>query len=270
MILLNGEPQQNLPATDRGLHYGDGVFETIAVVDGNPQLWSSHMRRLHLGCETLGIPLADETLLQREAGQLCAGLDRAVLKIIITRGSGGRGYRPPATSQPNRLLFRYPWPDYADSSEALHLRLCRTPLACNPVLAGIKHLNRLEHVIARSEWDDEGIAEGLMCDLHGNLIEGTMSNLFCVRNGVLLTPDLSRCGVEGIMRAEVLALADSTGIPYEVLSFGVTELDTMDEVFITNSILTIRPVASIGSVSYGDNPVTQRLQVALQQVLEEQ
>lgn len=268
MILLNGQPQQSLPSTDRALHYGDGLFETIAVRNGRPQLWERHLQRLARGCERLGIEMPDARLLAAEAALLCNGTQRAVIKLVITRGSGGRGYRPPRESQPNRLLFRHPWPQHALADEAVTLRLCRTPLGRNPSLAGIKHLNRLEQVLARSEWDDEAIAEGLMCDCEGNLIEGTMSNLFCVRDGVLLTPDLSQCGVEGVMREYVLQLADELQIGYELVTLPVEELATMSELFITNSIIGVRAVAACEGVRYGDNPLTRRLQNALRDAVE--
>lgn len=269
MILVNGAQQQSLPATDRGLHYGDGLFETIAVIHGMPQLWEQHMQRLQNGCDRLGITPPDKTLLQAESAQLCADSERAVLKIIITRGSGGRGYRPPEAQQPNRIVIRYPWPEHVDSNDGLKLRLCKTTLGCNPALAGIKHLNRLEQVIARAEWQDESIAEGLMCDTKGNIIEGTMSNLFCVRDAVLITPDISQCGVAGVMRAQVLALAEQLHLDACVTSVTRSELEVMDEVFITNSILGIRQVAAFENVNYGDNPVTRRLQQALYASLEE-
>ena len=270
MILVNGEKQQSLPVTDRGLHYGDGLFETIAVKQGRMQLWQLHMQRLFKGCQRLGIPSPDEVLLRQEAEQVCAGSECAVLKIIITRGSGGRGYRPPESCEPTRILIRYPWPEHADNNEAIRIRLCQATLGSNPALAGIKHLNRLEQVIARNEWKDGAIAEGVMCDTRGTVIEGTMSNLFGVRAGRLITPDLSQCGIEGVMRGQIITMSQHLRIPCEIMSFGRDALEAMDEVFICNSVLGIRPVAQFEQVAYGDNPITRQLQNALQEVLEEQ
>ncbi|MCW8829716.1 MAG: aminodeoxychorismate lyase [Gammaproteobacteria bacterium] len=268
MILVNGVEQEQIEVTDRGLHYGDGLFETIAIVNGRPQLWQAHMERLLEGCHRLGIPLPDVAQLAAEAAAVCVGSGRAVLKIIITRGSGGRGYLPPADAQPSRLLFCYPWPAHADDAAPITLRLCRTPLSCNPALAGIKHLNRLEQVLARQEWDEASIGEGLMCDPSGHLIEGTMSNLFVVRAGELLTPDLSECGVAGVMRRQVLALADALLLSVRVTRLAVAEVEAADEVFITNSVLGIRPVSRFETVQYHDNPLTRRLQSALRERLE--
>ncbi len=269
MILINGQQGSQLDITDRGLHYGDGLFETIAIRSGKPQLWLAHMDRLAAGCRRLGIVELDQQLLLKEATQLCADSDRAVLKIIITRGSGGRGYRVPQKPQPTRLLLSYPWPESADETSPYNLRLCQTFLSCNPALAGIKHLNRLEQVLARNEWDDDAIDEGVMTDQHGNVIEGIASNLFVVRGGELLTPDVSRCGVSGVMRAKVLELSAELGITSSTGTIHRDEMAQMDEVFMTNAILGIRPVARFEEVAYGDNPVTQRLQMALQHAMEE-
>ncbi len=269
-MLVNGQPGNQIDATDRGLHYGDGLFETIAVHNGKTQLWSAHMARLAEGCSRLGIAQPDLSLLAEEAAQLCADADKAVLKIIITRGSGGRGYRVPEVSQPTRMLQLHSWPALADDVTPFTLRRCRTTLGCNPALAGIKHLNRLEQVLARQEWNDESIQEGVMTDSYGNVIEGISSNLFAARNGKLLTPEVKCCGVAGLMREKVLALAAELGIASEITTIHCDEMLQMDEVFMTNSILGIRPVARFEQTSYGENPVTKKLMQALQAVLEEE
>lgn len=269
MILINGQQTSQLDISDRGLHYGDGLFETIAIRSGRLQFWQAHMARLSEGCKRLGIAEPDQQLLLNEATQLCSDSGSAVLKIIVTRGSGGRGYRPPQQSQPTRLLMSYPWPAHAEETTPYNLRLCQTPLGSNPVLAGIKHLNRLEQVVARNEWDDDAIQEGLMTDVDGNVIEGVSSNLFVVRGGVLLTPDLSRCGVNGVMRAKVLELAAKLRIPSVISTIHRDEMTQMDEVFVTNAILGIRPAMRFEDVTYGDNPISQRLLEALKRAMEE-
>lgn len=268
MKMINGEMSELLPTTDRGLHYGDGLFETIAIINGRPRHWSLHMERLKQGCEVLGLPEPDLQLLHDEAVALCGNDERAVLKLIITRGSGGRGYLPPQPCSPNRLLFRYPWPEYPDLSGGIHLRVCNTPLSCNPVLAGIKHLNRLEQVLARAEWDDPEIHEGVMCDINGHVKEGTMSNLFWVSAGKLYTPDLSRCGVAGIMRTQVMALASDLGIGVTVGDVTPLELAEVDEIFITNSIIGIWPVGHYAGRDFEVGEMTQGLQSVLEAKLE--
>jgi 4-amino-4-deoxychorismate lyase len=268
VILINGEPREHIAATDRGLHYGDGVFETLAVRNGRPQLWHAHIERLLDGCSRLRIPQQDISLLSDEVAQVCEGQQQAVVKLIVTRGSGGRGYRFPDSPHPLRLVMRYPWPGYAIPDEGIRLRLCQTPVSCNPVLAGIKHLNRLEQVLARGEWSDEAIQEGVMLDSDGYVVEGTMSNLFGVRDGVLLTPDLGRCGVAGVMRRQVLALAKEQGIRCEQVRLRADELTAVDELFVTNSLIGIWPVARLEQTSYGDRPVCGRLMNALNTFLE--
>jgi 4-amino-4-deoxychorismate lyase len=268
VIMINGEMTELLQATDRGLHYGDGLFETVAIINGRPCLWPQHMERLQRGCAVLKLPVPDLEQLYAEALSLCGNDGRAVLKLVITRGSGGRGYRPPQEVTAQRLLFRYPWPDYPDLSDGIQLRLCQTPLACNPALAGIKHLNRLEQVLARAEWDDPAIHEGLMCDLDGQVKEGTMSNLFWVDDGRLFTPDLSRCGVAGVMRAQVMALARDLGIRVSIAETDPEALRQADEIFMTNSLIGIWPVARFASRDFAAGELTLGLQSVLQTSLE--
>ncbi|HKJ75680.1 MAG TPA: aminotransferase class IV, partial [Gammaproteobacteria bacterium] len=141
MILVDGKESDRLDVRDRGLQYGDGLFETLAVRDGRPRRWSAHLERLEVGCQRLGIPVPDQDVLGRDAERCCAGHVRAVLKLLVTRGSGGRGYRPPAEPRPRRILMTSPWPEYPDDhwAEGVRLRYCDTPLGVSPALAGLKH-----------------------------------------------------------------------------------------------------------------------------------
>ena len=269
-MLIDGEPLQSIAATDRALHYGDGVFETIAVLAGRPRLWQAHMVRLLQGCERLAIPPPDLQRLADECSRLCVDGEEAVLKVIISRGSGGRGYRPPATPHPRRILIRYPWPAVtAWWSDGARLIYCQTPLACHPLLSGVKHLNRLEQVIARSEWQDDTIHEGLMCDSEGRVIEGTMSNLFALKDGVLYTPELAQCGIAGIMRGQVMAMAAQQGILCRTVTIRPDDLADMDELLISNSLIGMVPVRMLADRSY---PISQgqRLRQALLALLEQQ
>ncbi|RLA00777.1 MAG: aminodeoxychorismate lyase, partial [Gammaproteobacteria bacterium] len=182
-VLVNGKPNDCVPTSDRGLLYGDGVFETIAVKNGQLHFWSEHVRRLQSGCERLGIDPVDETQLMGECRSLIRQSQQAVIKVIITRGSGGRGYRLPEQARPTRIIQLHEWPDYPASctERGIKTRICRARLGHNASLAGIKHLNRLEQVLARQEWNDPNIMEGLMLDSDGDLVEGTMSNVFMVK-----------------------------------------------------------------------------------------
>jgi 4-amino-4-deoxychorismate lyase len=250
--LVNGLDAASLPLTDRGLHYGDGLFETIAVRGSGPCLWSEHLDRLGLGAALLGIPLPDADLLLRECLALTQGVASGVVKLILTRGSGGRGYRPPAAPSPTRILALYPTPDYplGWAEVGVKVRWCDAALGENPRLAGIKHLNRLEQVLARAEWDDEAIAEGLLCDTRGRVIAGTMSNVFVYTGGRLLTPRLDTCGVAGTVRAMVLRLAPECGVPAAEADLIRADLEAAEGVFLSNAILGIWPVRRLGGISY--------------------
>lgn len=269
MILINGQPDNRIPVTDRGLQYGDGLFETLAFRDGELELLEAHLARLMLGCERLNIPFRELDKLKMELVTLCAQTaEDSVIKIMLTRGSGGRGYKAPADAEPVRIVSSHPMPDHPESCQSgISVRHCQHRLGINPSLAGIKHLNRLEQVLARSEWDDDAIREGLMLDINDRLVEGTMSNVFLVRDGTLLTPPLNHCGIAGIMRARVIELARQADIPLLETELRLNDLNAADEVFLTNSIIRIWPVTHNNTTQqqWSHGPVTRRLQQALQE-----
>ncbi len=268
--LLNGETATGVPTADRGLQYGDGLFETVRVVGGRLEAWAAHCERLADGCRRLAIPEPDPELLKTEARRLFADGGDGILKIWYSRGEGGRGYAPPAAPEPHRLLCRHPVRE--QPSEPARLRLCSTTLARQPLLAGLKHLNRLEQILARREWDDPAIDEGVLCDTEGVLIEAVQANLFWVHgdDGVLETPDLSVCGVAGIMRREVLAAADEVGIPHRLVHRTPRVLEGAREVFMTNSVIHVRPVGAVDDWRWSaPGSVTIRLQQRVAERLEE-
>jgi 4-amino-4-deoxychorismate lyase len=262
---INGQPASSLPLDDRGLHYGDGLFETMAIHQGQCPWFGRHYQRLRLGCEQLDIPLPDATVLLKEVNQAAAGQDRAVLKLILTTGSGGRGYRRPADLQPRRILLRSAWPHHPAShwQSGVAVRLCRTRLSPNPALAGSKHLNRLEQVLARNEWQNDRYAEGLMRDQADHLVDGTMSNLFIVRDGVLATPVIDNCGVNGVMRRRVLELATELGIETAPMPITQAMLEEAEEVMLSNALIGLWPVREFEGQSYAPGPVHRRLLSAL-------
>lgn len=271
-ILVNGQPVAvvNLPISplDRGLHYGDGLFETLAVRSGRPCLWERHMARLARGCAALRISMPASAMLREEAAQLCAGVDRAVLKIVITRGAGGRGYRPqdrPEDGPATRVMALYPWPEYPNRfwKEGVRVRICRMRLGRNPQLAGLKHLNRLEQVLARAEWQDPEIAEGLMLDQEGYLVEGTQTNVFMVREGALLTPELSQCGVAGIMRGLVMERTRNLVLDCQERRLTLEDVWQVHELFVCNSIIGLWPVADVEGRRFAPGPITLRIAESL-------
>jgi 4-amino-4-deoxychorismate lyase len=267
-LLINGEPTQLISASDRGLAYGDGLFETIALIDGKPMLWERHMARLGAGEARLGLPPMEREILLRETLSLASGARREVVKIILTRGVGGRGYRPPAQPAVSRIISRHDWPDYPQRwfNDGIRLRTCNTRLGCSPQLAGIKHLNRLEQVLARREWDDDEIAEGLMLDTQGRVIEGIQSNLFLVKDGALMTPVLSQCGVAGVVRELVVEESAKLGITCRVRSLSLDDLASADALFMTNSLLGICPVSEWDGVRCDPTQIPPALRERIQRL----
>lgn len=256
MNLVNGKQQHNLSISDRGLLYGDGLFETIELSNGYPVFFEQHLNRLNAGCKRLKIPFPDPSLLTDEARFITQGSSTAILKIIITRGTGGRGYLQPANIKPTRIFSIHPFPDYPDryKQQGIYVRFCRHRLGNNPELAGIKHLNRLEQVLARSEWQDNNIQEGLMLDINNHVIEGTMSNLFLVKNNVLYTPNLNKCGVNGILRQIIIEIAAKQGINIIESTLTKEDIKVADELFVTNSIIGIWPVQTLENKNYSIGP----------------
>ncbi len=264
LSLIDGRPVGVVNVDDRGFNYGDGLFETIAVHQGQPRLWSAHMRRLSLGAARLGITPPAESTLAKEAASLCEGRMRAVLKIMVTRGQGGRGYASSRNTSPTRVLRCLPAPAYPAGlwREGARVRVCRFRLVRDPQLAGIKHLNRLPQVMARAEWDS-GYDEGLMLDDGGAVIEGTKSNLFIVSKGQVRTPDLAQAGVCGVARQVILERTPITGLSVVEESLSLDTVRKADELFLTNALIGIWPVRQLEGKTYPVGPVTQAIQKAV-------
>jgi 4-amino-4-deoxychorismate lyase len=264
MFLINGKSGDSLSTQDRGLHYGDGIFETIAVNKGNLLCWDKHYERLQRGCQLLGIACPAKELLQSEAQQINTD-SKEVLKIILTRGAGGRGYNPPKQITPTRIVANYVWPDYSDDQvkKGVKVRICNFRLGINPKLAGIKHLNRLEQVLARNEWTDSQIVEGLMLDQDNNIIEGTMSNIFAVQGEKLITPDLSQCGIHGIIRQCIIDLAPVLDMHIEIRIVEKGELFASEELFLCNSTIGLWPVREIEGRQINLGPYATKIRETL-------
>jgi len=244
--LLNGKaisPQQPaIHIDDRGLLYGDGVFETMLLRAGRVRFIDDHLHRLQQGCERLKMSPPVIGQLREELQQLVQQHRDGIVKLILTRGRGGRGYRAVAGDATRLWQLFAP---VASVGGGVSLRWCDTRLARNQALAGIKHLNRLEQVLAQSEWDDATINEGLMLDTESELISGTMGNVFLVLENVLVTPDLRFCGVQGVMRKNILRFAAALELPCEERAVRPEELHAASEVFITNAVRGIQPVTTL-------------------------
>jgi 4-amino-4-deoxychorismate lyase len=242
-VLREGRVRLWLDPEDRGLAYGDGLFETMLVHRGEPVWWQEHWQRLRRGAVALGLPMPDESEVRRECAALLAEAGeagRVVLKLVLTRGSGGRGYAPPADATPTVVISTHPAP--LPAATGLTLRWSRTTLAIQPALAGIKHLNRLEQVLARAEWDDPGIDEALMCDSEDRVVSATAANLFALVGGRWLTPSVERCGVAGVARHWLLSNLPGAA----VAELSAAEVSHADALLLCNSVRGILPVRRLG------------------------
>lgn len=265
--LINGKFVDELAAHDRGLHYGDGLFETITVENMQLLCWDEHLKRLERGCIKLNIAVPDKNLLKNEVSALINTESQGVIKIIISRGQGGRGYKILENIAPTRIISLYPWSYQYDqnSSSGVKTRICKYRYAKNPFLAGIKHLNRLEQILARSEWNDNSIAEGIVMDSENYIIEGTMSNIFCIIGKTLYTPDLSECGIEGIVRGKIIELASNLKFNVEIKKMPLGFLMNAEEIFMCNSIIGVWPVNIIDETKFSKHKKTQNIIKTLQE-----
>jgi 4-amino-4-deoxychorismate lyase len=266
--LINGmlieDSTHAIDVMDRGLQYGDGLFETLRVANGAVRFWDAHYARLQSSCERLDIPAPTAIQLQNEASQVIGSTRDAVLKIIITRGVGGRGYRSSTKSLPTRIISLHDLPIALPLDGGIEVRWCNTRLARNAQLAGLKHLNRLEQVLAQNEWRDDSIAEGLMMDTEGELICATAANVFVVSSGVLVTPDLRFSGIRGVMRTQVLAAAQTLRIEIDERALWPDELSTASEVFVGNAVRGIRSVVKLEQQTWSVGSVARSIYEHLQ------
>lgn len=254
MMLIDGLPASAIPADDRGFAYGDGVFRTLAMYNGRAQWWPQHYAKLVADCDALRITPPVESVLCQDLRSIALQLPDCALRISVTRGSGGRGYAVPEKAQSRRIVSANPLPEYPAHwpEQGIHARICTLRLATQPRLAGIKHLNRLENVLARAEWSDPAIAEGLLLDESGNVIEGTRCNVFIVEDGALVTPDLSRCGVAGVTRDLVMIGANRHGLRCRIAPISRGRLEAASEVLLVNSLIGVWPVAVLERRRWSD------------------
>lgn len=267
IIHINGQVSDRISALDRGFAYGDGFFETCRIYKNKIHLWDLHVARLQDTAQRLLIPIDLEFLQTCVENILQDNTeDHASLKIQITRGETQRGYAFPDNLSPNYSLFLAQANSFIVDNwlEGVKVRVCDLTLSSNPALAGLKHLNRLENILARAEWKNE-FAEGLLFDQAGHLIEATMSNIFLVKNHQLITPDLRGAGVAGVMRS-VIMTQFATELSLSVATQNVTldDLTSADEIFLCNSLIGIWPVISVDKIlSLKPGDITRQLQTRL-------
>lgn len=250
----------SVDAADRGLAYGDGIFETILLIDGSAPRLELHLDRMRLGCQRLRLPSPDPVELRRRIAEVCAGIHRGSLKIIVTRGTGPRGYEPPADAAPTVVLLAdddLPRPPARISAVFLELRLGE-----NEKLAGIKHLNRLEQVLARLELRDLDADEGVMLSASGTVIGGTSRNLFAVFGNEIRTPAVTKAGIAGVMRRIVLEHCAATGTPVFEGDILPEELLGADEIFMTNALVGVQSVSRLDTRAFDRFPTADGLREA--------
>lgn len=266
-VWVNGELQNHVSVSDRGFTYGDGLFETIRVSSSEPELMKAHINRLKNGLQRLKFPEKTLSEVLQDLERLVFEGDQ-ILKVVVSRGEGVRGYALPSPCNVTRVMQLSNLTDFTKQSEqGVALRTCQYQLALNPVLAGMKHLNRLEQVIARSEWQGSEFADGVVTDQEGYVVECTMSNIFWTVGNVVYTPVLDRCGVEGVMRNHLIGCLKADGIDVHEGLFALENLRQADEIFISNSLIQIWPVHKLDSLTFELGPVTKRLQKLLQESL---
>jgi 4-amino-4-deoxychorismate lyase len=264
-MLVNGKQGNSISVRDRGLLYGDGVFRTMRAQRGKVQHWPLHYQKLRYDCRALSVACPDAALLSAELFDLLKEHPDGVVKLIVTRGQGMRGYAPQVGAEPTHIWDISTIPEYpADwAINGVRAQLCQLRLSHQPRLAGIKHLNRLENVLAAAEASDADVAEGLLMDGEGNVIEGTRSNLFLVRHEKLVTPDLSRCGVAGVQRERVMVWAAQHDLPLQVRDVRLDEVLHADELFVVNSIIGMWPIRELEQRCWSEFPITVKIRHAL-------
>ena len=265
----NGVPIRTLPIDDRGIQYGDGLFETLAIRKGERRLWSLHSERLARGCKALSIAMPNEQELADGIAHAIHSSDvpagYCIVKIIVTAGASRRGYGRTTSTSPTVLFgaFASAPPPASYYQDGIETMICQTRLAMHSPTAGLKTLNRIEQVLARSELLDQKLFEGLTMDADGHVICGTMSNVFFVSEQSISTPPVDDCGVAGVMRAHVIASLAEAGQNINIEKLDLVDLDAVDEVFVSNSQFGVLPVASCGTMRWGVGEVTRNVMTCM-------
>jgi len=253
---VDGEWAGSCVVNDRGLMYGDGVFRTLRLRSGRPVWIEDQLERLAADARRLGIDPPRDALWQADLAALAERMPDAAVRLSLTRGVSARGYLPAADALPRRIAVASPLPDESAGVDAhgIRMRVCELRLGWQPALAGIKHLNRLENVLARMEWRDPAIHEGVLLDTAGHVVSAVSGNLFILRAGELVTPILDRCGVAGVARARLMRIAPTLGYPVREARFSLEELLAADAVLVSNSLIRLRWVAACGERRWSRPP----------------
>ncbi|MCZ4058690.1 aminodeoxychorismate lyase [Pantoea sp. LMR881] len=261
---INGIEQNQLPASDRAVQFGDGCFTTAAVRQGKIVLLEQHIQRLQESCKRLWLAGVDWTLLKNEMRHVARHEQLAVLKVIITAGVGGRGYSRKGCGLPTRILSTSPWPQHYLTLQQQGVKLALSPvrLASNAQFAGIKHLNRLEQVMIRAHLDQTDADEALVLDTQGYVVECCAANLFWRKGDTVFTPEVERSGVDGIMRRYLIKEMQASGQHCQVVQREFADVLAADEVIICNALMPVLPVRQIDSVNFTERSLFNQLQIS--------
>jgi 4-amino-4-deoxychorismate lyase len=258
---IDGQTANDALRFDRGLHYGDGLFETIDVREGRARFLALHADRLARGSERLGIAC--------DAGAQLTAAARALdgdgtLKVIVTRGdSVARGYGTTGAERARVLRFWYPGAPATRPAKCDVVTLAQR-WGENPALAGLKHLNRLEQVLARRELAATGADEGLVLASTGRLVSGTMCNVFLYVDERWVTPRVDRCGIAGVMRAVVLREAARAGLSIDEVALDAAVLPRVSAAFFTNVRIGVSPVTRLDGRRLAVPPEVEALRAAIE------
>jgi 4-amino-4-deoxychorismate lyase len=260
-MLIDGIQATQVSATDRGLNYGDGLFETMRVYRGKVCLLERHLARLRESCRRVALPYPGDDVLASDIARLQPAAEtEGVLRLVLTRGDSGRGYAPPPGATARRIVALYPLPHLPDE---LTVGICATRLGRSPALGGLKHLGRLEQVLAAGEAAAAGWDEGLMLDERDLVIEGTRHNLFFLRDGQWHTPPLDACGVAGVMRGMVSAALAMRGLGGGEAALRYDELHEVEELLLCNAVVGVRRVRELDGRRLGGSQIAADLAAPL-------
>ena len=262
MTSVNGCEQQLLAITDRATQYGDGCFTTMLVEHQQVQLWSLHLTRLKVSLARLAITAPNWQQVYTDVIALALKYPhKGGIKILISRGSGGRGYNPTGCNDTQVIITHFEWPLHYQQwqQQGIVLGVCQQRMGNSPMLAGMKHLNRLEQVLLKQEIEQAGWVDAIALDGDDRVIETTVANLFWRKGNTVYTPALQRAGVAGVMRQHVLDMLYKLNCDYQVGDFDLAAVFAADEVFITNALMALVPINQIQTTQYSEHTMFEIL-----------
>lgn len=265
MIWVNGVLQGSIDPSDRGLAYGDGLFATMRTSHDGILFFNTHQSRLTDGAARLGFEWRMGSALYQQLEDLARQYPHHCIKLLVSRGVGGRGYTPPQAVNVTEVVSVHPIPShYAHwQKNGINLKTSPVRLSIQPLLAGIKHLNRLEQVLIKAQLLPSNVDDWLVLDTEAKVIESSMANIFFIKDNEVITPSLAQCGVSGVMREQVINALLEQQSNIQCLPFGAERLGEFDSAFITNSVLGVVDVLAIDSLKFTRSPITANLRQTL-------